>query len=132
MKEDAQIDEIEKQKLKMIEDWDVGVEKYDAEDLTVVDTRYFMKNRDDIQPEKYNYREEKELKKVDHKNRNKTQTKERFLNLSEKTNVVITRTPNNCLEIGIKALGFNFEIAEFLEKNRNKMRQIFNSPSEAE
>lgn len=45
----------------MIEEWDVGVEKYDAEDLTVVDTRYFLKNRDDIEfeKEKYNYREEK-------------------------------------------------------------------------
>lgn len=66
---------------------------------------------------------------MDHKNRNKTQGKERFLNLSEKTNVITTRTPNNSLEVQIKALGFGFEIAEFLEKNRNRMRELFSNKS---
>lgn len=29
-------------------EWDSHVQKYDSEDLTVTDTRYFLKNRDDI------------------------------------------------------------------------------------
>lgn len=47
-----------KEKLKMIEDWEIGVEKYDADDFTVEDTRYFLKSKEDQdkEPEKYDYR----------------------------------------------------------------------------
>ena len=109
-REDVEIDELEKEKLKIIEDWEFGVEKYDAADFTVEDTRFFFKSREDEdkEPEKYEYKREKEFKKTDHKNRNKTKAKEQFLNLSERTNIVTTRTPNELLEVQVKAVGFKF------------------------
>lgn len=45
---DAELDEDEKEKQRAMREWDSHVEKYDSEDLTVTDTRYFLKNRDDI------------------------------------------------------------------------------------
>lgn len=44
---DKELDEQEKEKLKYIEEWVFGVEKYESEDLTVEDTRYFLKSRND-------------------------------------------------------------------------------------
>ena len=43
--------------MKAISEWDSHVEKYDSEDLTVEDTRFFFKNRDEEEEEKFNYRD---------------------------------------------------------------------------
>ena len=52
-------------------------------------------------------------------------TKENFLNLSEKTNFTIVTTPDQTVQVRVKAVGFPFEIAEFLEKQSARMKQIF-------
>ena len=41
------MDEIEQSKLKAIEIWETGVEKYESDDLTITDTRYFLKTREE-------------------------------------------------------------------------------------
>jgi hypothetical protein len=51
------------------------------------------------------------LKKIDHKNRGKLHTKQKFLNLNLKTNVSKQLTPNQQLFIKVKAIGINFEVA---------------------
>lgn len=77
MLEDAEIDEQEKLKLRAIDEWQPGVEKYESDDLTVTDTRFFLKTREEeqIEKEKYDYKKEKEFKKTDYRNRGKTTTK---------------------------------------------------------
>lgn len=52
-------------------------------------------------------------------------TKQKFLNLNLKTNLVSLKTPNNKLEIKIRALGMPFAIAEYLEKQTEKMIRLF-------
>lgn len=67
------------------------------------------------------------MKKVDYRNRGKQHAKgeESFLNLSERTNWVILSTPNLALKIKVKAISFPFEVAEFIEKNRENMKDAF-------
>ena len=45
---DRELDEVEKEKKRAVTEWDSHVEIYESEDLTVEDTRYFLKNRNDI------------------------------------------------------------------------------------
>jgi hypothetical protein len=95
--------------------------------LTVEDIRFFFKNRDDVVDEKetFLYKREKELKKVDHKNRGKMHIKQKFLNLNLKTNLVTMKTPNLKLSFTLRALGMPFAIAEFLDKQTEKMQSLF-------
>lgn len=65
------------------------------------------------------------MKKTDHKNKGKLHMKEKFLNLNLKTNINSQLTPNQYLKITIKALGMNFEFAQFLEKSSEEIREIF-------
>lgn len=57
------------------------------------------------------YKQEKELKKVDHKNRGKIHRKDKCLNLNLKTNLISIETPNNKFKLTIRALGLPFSIA---------------------
>jgi hypothetical protein len=120
------LDEIEQSKLKAIEIWETGVEKYESDDLTITDTRYFLKTReeDETEKDKLVYRREKEMKKIDYKNRGKQHAKgeESFLNLSERTNFVTLSTPNLALKIKVRAISFPFDVAEFIEKNSERMK----------
>lgn len=113
---DAELDEDEKEKQRAMREWDSHVEKYDSQDLTVTDTRYFLKNRDDIDEYEgtFAFKREREFKKVDHKNKGKMHTKQKFLNLNRKTNLVVTTTPNLKLSIKVRAIALPFLIAEFL------------------
>jgi hypothetical protein len=52
-------------------------------------------------------------------------TKQKFLNLNLKTNLVTLKTPNLKLSIKIRALGMPFQIAEYLEKQTDRMQKIF-------
>jgi hypothetical protein len=79
----------------------------------------------DEDKEVFLYKREKELKKVDHKNRGKMHSKQKFLNLNLKTNLVTLKTPNQKLAVTVRALGMPFAIAEYLEKNIEKMQKIF-------
>ena len=120
---DAELDEIEKEKQRAVKEWDSHVEIYCSEDLTVEDTRFFFKNRDDVKEEEeaFIYKCEKELKKLDHKHRGKMHSKQRFLNLNLKTNMITLNTPNLQLALTVRALGMPFGIAEFLEKASERM-----------
>lgn len=91
------------------------------------DTRYFLKSRDDVDEEKeaFLYKREKELKKLDHKNRGKMHTKQKFLNLNLKTNLATLNTPNLKLSLTVRAIGLPFQIAEFLEKQAERMQRLF-------
>ena len=71
------------------------------------------------------YKREKELKKFDHKNRGRMHTKQKFLNLNLKTNMVSLSTPNLKLSIKVRALGMPFLIAEFLDKQTERMLKLF-------
>ncbi len=51
------------------------------------------------------------MKKIDHKNRGKMYSKQKFLNLNLKTNLVRLPTPNNNLAITIRAVGMPFGLA---------------------
>lgn len=52
-------------------------------------------------------------------------TKQKFLNLNLKTNLVTLKTPNLKLSIKVRALGMPFQIAEFLEKQADRMLKLF-------
>ncbi len=94
-------------------EWDSHVQKYDSEDLTVTDTRYFLKNRDDIDEysQTFVFKRERQFKKVDHKNKGKMHVKQKFLNLNRKTNLVVTTTPNLKLKLKVRAIALPFLIA---------------------
>jgi hypothetical protein len=111
---DAELGDQAKEKLKAIEEWDWHVEIYGSDDLTTEDTRFFFKNWDEDAVEKYDYKQEKEVKKTDHKNKGKLHEKQKFINLNMKTNISSQLTPNQFIKITIKALGFEFEFAEYL------------------
>jgi hypothetical protein len=118
-----------------VREWDQSVEIYESEDLTVEDTRFFFKSRDDVDEEKdafLFYKREKELKKFDHKNRGRMHTKQKFLNLNLKTNMVSLSTPNLKLSIKVRALGMPFLIAEFLDKQTERMLKLFTPLHEKE
>jgi hypothetical protein len=51
--------------------------------------------------------------------------KQKFLNLSHKTNISTLKTPNLKIKIRVKALGMPFAIAEYLDKNIEKMKKFF-------
>jgi len=84
----------------------------------VEDTGYFLKNRNDINEysKDFVYKQEVELKKLDHKNRGKIHRKEKCLNLNMKTNISCMQTPNDRLKITIRAIGLPFAFAEYLDK----------------
>lgn len=44
-------------------------------------------------------------------------SKQKFLNLNLKTNLVTLKTPNQKLAVTVRALGMPFSIAEYLERN---------------
>lgn len=67
------------------------------------------------------------MKKVDHRNKGKLFAKQQFLNLNLKTNVSSELIPNQLLKVTVKALGMDFEFAEFLEKNSDRMRKLFSN-----
>lgn len=77
-----------------------------------------MKNRNDINEysKDFVYKQEVELKKLDHKNRGKIHRKEKCLNLNMKTNISSMQTPNDRLKITIRAIGLPFAFAEYLDK----------------
>lgn len=103
------------------------MEIYESEDLTVEDTRYFLKNRNDKDEYKkdFDYKEEKEVKKLDHKNRGRYHRKGKCLNLNLKTNLVTLPTPNNKLKITVRALSLPFPVAEYLDKQSERMNKLF-------
>ena len=67
-------------------------------------------------------------KKIDKKNKAKTQTKMNKMNLvdlNKKSNVFETFTANKKFQLSVRTIGLKFEFAEFLEKNSNLMRKLF-------
>ena len=66
---------------------------------------------------------------MDHKNKGKIHTKQKFLNLNLKTNVASLLVPNQMLKLTVKALGMDFEFAEYLERSSDKMKKIFSTQS---
>ncbi len=52
-------------------------------------------------------------------------TKQKFLNLNLKTNLVTLTTPNLKLAIKVRALGMPFLIAEYLDKQSDRMQKLF-------
>ena len=52
-------------------------------------------------------------------------SKQKFLNLNLKTNLVTLATPNQKLSLTVRALGMPFAIAEFLDKQTDKMQSLF-------
>ena len=95
--------------------------------MTVEDTRYFLKNRNDVNQyaKEFEYKHEAELKKLDHKNRGKVHRKDKCLNLNLKTNLSTMLTPNNRFKIMIRAIGLPFVVAEYLDKQVDKMVKLF-------
>jgi hypothetical protein len=51
--------------------------------------------------------------------------KQKFLNLNLKTNLVTLKTPNLKLSIKIRALGMPFMIAEYLDRQADRMAKLF-------
>jgi hypothetical protein len=52
-------------------------------------------------------------------------TKQKFLNLNLKTNLVTLNTPNMKLALKVRALGLPFLIAEYLDKQSDRMQKLF-------
>lgn len=61
MMADVELDELEKEKQRAVREWDAHVEIYESDDLTVEDTRYFLKGRAETEEEKetFIYKKEK-------------------------------------------------------------------------
>lgn len=51
--------------------------------------------------------------------------KQTLLNLSLKTNRKTLLTPNQRIRITVRAVGMHFELAEYLERNLEKMKKMF-------
>jgi hypothetical protein len=86
-----------------------------------------LKNRNDINEyaKEFDYKDEIELKKLDHKNRGKNHRKDKCLNLNLKTNVATMLTPNDKFKVTVRALGLPFGFAEYLEKQSERMNKLF-------
>ncbi len=52
--------------------------------------------------------------------------------MSERTNIVVVATPSQLVKVRVKAVAFPFEVAEFLEKNQTKMKEVFSNVIKAE
>ena len=59
-------------------------------------------------------------------------TKQKFLNLNLKTNMVTLNTPNLKLSVKVRALGMPFLIAEYLDKQAERMLKLFTPYREKE
>ena len=67
-------------------------------------------------------------KKIDKKNKAKSLkkvNKMNLINLNKKSNVFETFTPNKKFMLTVRAIGLNFEFAQYLEKSSNTMRKLF-------
>jgi hypothetical protein len=109
------------------------VERIDIEkDIDEDDFRYFL-NKKFLEEEKdanqyYTQKRGQDPKKLDYFNKGKNianLTKVNILDIIQKQNIAVSETPNQRVQITVRAVGFPFEIAEWLEKQTDLMRRIF-------
>lgn len=100
------------------------IEKVDIDkEIDEEDFRYFL-NKKFLEEEKdanqyYTQKRGQDPKKLDYFNKGKglaNLTKVNILDIIQKQNIAVTETPNQKVQITVRAVGFPFEIAEWLEK----------------
>jgi hypothetical protein len=103
------------------------VEIIDTFKIKEDDIRYGLFDEEEDR-DKFKYNTEALLKKKDLINKGKINmllNKVNLLDLANKMNYCTQLTPNGRIMLKIRCISFKFELAEWLEKNAERMRKIF-------